>query len=116
MAEQEMMKMAAQAQYADMQGGVMAGSALQNAALSKQIQQPMRERVQGAHKRACGIVSMLANLSTEVMPPNTLDGLSQGNDACRESTLSGDIDDLARTISQIESQVARLSVAITGAA
>jgi hypothetical protein len=105
---------AAQAQNAQMAGGgIAAGDPMRNATLAKQ--QPMRERVQVAHKRATGIVAMLANLTNAVILPSVLSGDGQSIDQVKDSTLSGDIDELARAINTIESQVAKLSIAITGA-
>jgi hypothetical protein len=106
----------AQAEYAKPQGvaGVMAGSAMQNQSLGKQ--QPIRERVQEAIKRANQLASNLSFLADNVAPQpllNDVKGLV-GGEPVKDSTLTSEVGDLLRELGRIEHQVQRLSLAITG--
>jgi methylmalonyl-CoA mutase cobalamin-binding subunit len=79
-------------------------------------QMSIRERVQGACKRADAISGSLAGLLAAVAPPPVImpspDCISKERQ--RAATLSGDADDLYAALAKIERDLARLSSAILG--
>jgi hypothetical protein len=84
--------------------------------LAAKQQAPVRERLQEANKRMDGISANLSHLVSVVLPPPPISGIGQNTsgEVLKDSTLSGDMDDLLREIGRIEQHVSRLSVAISG--
>lgn len=95
-------------------GSLIGSAAQQN--IAQKIQPPIRERIQGANKRAEDISGKLSSLIDAVLPPALLANANNyvADTVVKDSTLSGDVDDLARTLSRIEQYVTRLAVAISG--
>lgn len=84
--------------------------------IAQKIQPPIRERIQEANKRAVDISGKLSSLIDAVLPPALLANANNygSETVVKDSTLSGDVDELARTLSRIDQYVTRLAVAIGG--